>query len=179
MGVIYKNLGFLGFPLYEVGNDGSVISLKWAKTNTKHLLTPSKQKNGYLYVYLTNKKRFYVHRLVALAFIPNPQCLPIINHKDEDKTNNYVENLEWCTASYNRTYGNAVEKQAKKLRGKKITEEHKAKISMSMKKHFCSYGERRKEDGRKYKCYNANLRLFKPIRLNISIILCNKAHCNR
>jgi hypothetical protein len=58
MGVIYKNLGFLGFPLYEVGNDGSVMSLKWGKTNTKHLLTPSKLKNGYLYVYLTNKKDF-------------------------------------------------------------------------------------------------------------------------
>lgn len=49
MGVIYKNLGFLGFPLYEVGNDGSVMSLKWAKTNTKHLLTPGKsiyKRNG-------------------------------------------------------------------------------------------------------------------------------------
>lgn len=116
MGVIYKNLGFLGFPLYEVGNDGSVMSLKWAKTNTKHLLTPGKQKNGYLYVYLTNKKRFYVHRLVAMAFIPNPQCLPIINHKDEDKTNNHVDNLEWCTIKYNRNYGDANKKVSNKLK---------------------------------------------------------------
>jgi hypothetical protein len=105
---------------------------------------------GYKTVSLTKDgktKGMFVHRIVAEAFIPNEENLPMVNHKDEDKTNNFVENLEWCTASYNRTYGNAVEKHAKKLRGKKHTVEHKAKISMSMKKHFCGYGERRKDDG--------------------------------
>lgn len=109
---------------------------------------------GYKTVTLTKdgkSKTRFVHRLVAEAFIDNPDNLPMVNHKDEDKTNNFAENLEWCTASYNRTYGKAVEKHAKTLRGKKHTEEHKQKISESMCKHFskmreddfCSCGERR------------------------------------
>jgi hypothetical protein len=110
---------------------------------------------GYKTVTLTKDgktKTVYVHRIVAEAFVENPENLPMVNHKDEDKTNNFAENLEWCSASYNRTYGKAVEKHAKTLRGKKHTEEHKRKISESMKNHhaekddFCSYGERRTED---------------------------------
>lgn len=50
-------------------------------------------------------KRFYVHRLVAMAFIPNPDNLPCVNHKDENPKNNNVENLEWCTFEYNVNYG--------------------------------------------------------------------------
>lgn len=64
---------------------------------------------GYLVVDLYDengkRKNFQVHRLVATAFIPNPQNLPYVNHKDENKLNNCVNNLEWCTASYNLTYG--------------------------------------------------------------------------
>ena len=109
---------------------------------------------GYKTVCLTKdgkSKTCFVHRIVAEAFIDNPDDLPMVNHKDEDKTNNFADNLEWCTASYNRTYGKAVEKHAKTLRGKKHTEEHKQKISKSMCKHFaemrkddfCSYGEKK------------------------------------
>lgn len=101
---------------------------------------------GYKTVSLTKDgktKTVFVHRIVAEAFICNPDNLPMVNHVDEDKTNNFAENLEWCSASYNRTYGKAVQKQAAKLRGRKHTEEHKRKISDSMKKH---YGER-KDDG--------------------------------
>lgn len=101
---------------------------------------------GYKTVSLTKDgktKTVFVHRLVAEAFIDNPKNLPMVNHKDEDKTNNFAENLEWCTASYNRTYGKGAEKQAKQLRGKKHTEEHKQKISESMKAY---HGERRTDN---------------------------------
>ena len=73
---------------------------------------------GYKIVSLTKDgktKTMFVHRIVAEAFIPNIDNLPMVNHKDEDKTNNFVENLEWCTPSYNRTYGKAVEKHNKKI----------------------------------------------------------------
>lgn len=100
---------------------------------------------GYKTVPLTKDGKtttHYVHRIVAEAFIPNPSNLPFINHKDEDKTNNFVENLEWCTEQYNATYGKARKKQAKKLRGRKHSEEHKQKISEGVKRYYCSYGER-------------------------------------
>ena len=62
--------------------------------------------------------RIPVHRLVAMAFIPNPHNLPCINHKDENPCNNHVDNLEWCTYKYNSNYGNCKEKIKQALRGK-------------------------------------------------------------
>ena len=86
------------------------------------ILKPAYDKGGYLRVSLCKngkKTNFGVHRLVAEAFIPNPLNLPVINHKDEDKTNNYPYNLEWCTVKYNNNYGNHIknvaEKQSKKV----------------------------------------------------------------
>lgn len=100
-----------GFPDYLITDSGKVYSLKskkWLKT----VLSGS----GYQRVWLYNDNggiRKAVHRLVAEAFIPNPHKLPEINHIDEDKNNNSVENLEWCTHRYNSTYGTAIERMLK------------------------------------------------------------------
>lgn len=72
---------------------------------------------GYCFVGLSKNNittTFAVHRLVAQAFIPNPGNLPCVNHKDENKFNNNVNNLEWCTVAYNNTYGTARERGGKK-----------------------------------------------------------------
>lgn len=90
--------------LYQVSNYGRVKSLH----NGEKILKLVKSKNGYIRVKLKLKgheKFLFVHRLVASAFILNPYNLPEINHKDENKTNNRVENLEWCTREYNVNYG--------------------------------------------------------------------------
>lgn len=103
-----RNLGFLGYPLYDISDDGVVYSLNYRRKGKEHPLKPNKDTKGYLQVGLRNefgKAIFIVHRLVALAFIPNPNCYPQINHKDECKTNNNVKNLEWCTNKYNVAYG--------------------------------------------------------------------------
>lgn len=90
------------FPNYLIDEDGNVYR---EKTMRKLKQTHSK---GYSYVslyYNKQEKRCRVHRLVAKAYIPNPDGLPCINHKDEDKSNNNVDNLEWCTYYYNNFYG--------------------------------------------------------------------------
>lgn len=105
-------------PNYEISNYGRVRNIKKNK-----LIVGSVDKDGYPRVMLmtkdengnTKKITRYRHRLVALAFIPNPDDLPVVNHKDEDKTNPYVENLEWCSIKYNVNYGEGAKKRKEKL----------------------------------------------------------------
>lgn len=118
--------------LYQVSSWGNVKSLGNGKSNNKNyckerILKAGKAKIGYLYVYLMKDgvgKTCRVNRLVAKAFLPNPSNLPIINHKDENKLNNNVNNLEWCSYSYNNTYNNKAKKIGEKLKGKKQSKEH-------------------------------------------------------
>lgn len=106
-------------PDYEISSWGRVKSYKQDKINGKLIkLTPSK--NGYIEVNLYNIytkkiKRIGVHRLVAEAFIPNPENKPEVNHIDEDKENNYYKNLNWMTSKENCNYGTRTERLVKKL----------------------------------------------------------------
>lgn len=103
-----------GYENYEVSDQGRVRSLeRYEKCNgilrrrNEKIIKQSVNKYGYPFVSLSkNGIRVVrtVHRLVAEAFLPNPQNFPQVNHKDEDKTNNVVSNLEWCDASYNVSY---------------------------------------------------------------------------
>ena len=147
--------GYEGY--YEVDQFGRVFSVdrvvsvddngrKYDKPLAGKQMKQTMHDKGYKVVSLTKDgetKSKFVHRLVAEAFLDNPDNLPMVNHKDEDKTNNFLENLEWCTAAYNRTDGKAVERHAQTLRGQKHTEEHKRKIAESMTRH---YGERRSDE---------------------------------
>ena len=96
---------------YQVSNTGKIRSLNYLNTRKTKELKPRKFSTGYLSICLgKEKKNFYIHRLVAIHFIPNPNNLLEVNHKDENKTNNNVENLEWCNHKYNCNYGTRSER---------------------------------------------------------------------
>ena len=111
---IYKDVsGYEG--LYQVSNFGNVRSLNYNHTGQTRILRPVKDRYGYLLVDICkdgNRKKHRVHRLVAQAFIPNPDNLPEINHKDENKENNVVTNLEYCDRRYNVNHGTRTERMA-------------------------------------------------------------------
>ena len=92
---------------YQISNLGNVKSLKYRNQNLVKKLTQRTSNKGYKVVGLTDKGKtnfVLVHRLVAMAFVDNPNDYPIVNHKDENPLNNQADNLEWCTYSYNRIY---------------------------------------------------------------------------
>ena len=114
---VFRNIkGYEG--LYQVSNKGRVFSLK-----SRKFLSPFITYNGYqkINLYNGNKKikKEYIHRIVALVFIPNPEQKSQINHINEIKTDNSVKNLEWMTAKENVNYGNR-NKKASKSKNKPI-----------------------------------------------------------
>lgn len=121
--------------LYEVSNIGRVKSLEryvndrgGFKLLKERILKEVQSRSGHLKVKLSKNsmsKLYFTHRLVAQAFIPNPDNLPVINHKDEDPINNRVENLEWCTVAYNNRYGTVRQRQAEKAHLRKHPTQYK------------------------------------------------------
>ena len=105
--------------LYQVSDEGEVKSLgNGNSSNSKERILKSANNGwGYLQVLLYKngkRKRFLIHKLVAMMFLPNPSNLPEINHKDENKQNNKVDNLEFCDRKYNTNYGTRNQKIAEK-----------------------------------------------------------------
>ena len=116
--------------LYKVSNLGRILSLNYKRTGKAKLRNPVEMLNGYLQVGFSKNKKTktcLVHRLIAETFLPNPENLPEVNHKDEDKTNNFVflnedgsvdkekSNLEWCDRKYNNNYGTRTERFIKTM----------------------------------------------------------------
>lgn len=148
-GVVWKSIvGFEG--LYEVNTLGEVRSLarefsyydpRWGKEVVRHTKTKLMQQynsvGGYKFICLRNDGKYhqvYIHRLVAQTFIPNPENKPEVNHKDRNKANNHIDNLEWVTSKENSQHllhsgydWGAIN------RGKSLSAEIRAKISNSCK----------------------------------------------
>lgn len=106
--------GFKAIPGYNnsyfINKNGEILSIGINKNSRRvsKYITPQLGPNGYYIVGLMKNNKIYyprLHRLVAITFIPNPNNYPQVNHKDENKANNNVENLEWCDAKYNSNYG--------------------------------------------------------------------------
>lgn len=133
MDEVWKTIN--GFENYMVSNLGNVRSIDRTTFHPKartgiapkkgRLLKPFPNHKGYLMVKLYQSRKpktIAIHRLVATAFVENPFSLPQVNHKDENKQNNDVTNLEWCTNDYNIHYGTAIKRLGESIRN---SEAHK------------------------------------------------------
>lgn len=124
---VWKNIE--GYEGYQVSNTGKVRNAKSGK-----ILKPEIINKGYYRIGLCKngkKSKFFLHRLVALAFVPNPNNLPIVNHKDRNPLNCCSDNLEWCDSSYNNSYDSAYERRVATRRANgtyAITEETREKL---------------------------------------------------
>lgn len=137
-----KWLDVVGYEgVYSISSTGVLKSLANGASKKEKILKTF-VKHGYPAVKLCKegvKKHYTIHRLVALHFIPNPQGYPYVNHKDENRANHSVENLEWCTPAYNTAYSSY-----KKI---KKTPEEKSKETLLLRfKNFCHKYNLSKED---------------------------------
>lgn len=115
--IVWKDVaGYEG--LYKVSNTGEILSIGRKGNRGDHLLVPQSDGRGYRQVILTKNgqgKTVKVHKLVAIAFVPNPHGYKEVNHIDENKWNCNANNIEWCTRIYNVNYGTRLEKMSTKV----------------------------------------------------------------
>jgi len=135
--------GYEGF--YEASTTGKIRSIGYTYSGTGNyhkrqeprILKGSKDKNGYIIQVLClrgTRKTYKEHRLIASTFIPNPNNYEQINHKDENVVNNSVDNLEWCTSSYNNNYGKRRKRLSESLRNN--PKKSKPVIQLDMDRNF-------------------------------------------
>lgn len=132
---IWKPIQVQGFEgLYLISNLGDVWSVR-KKQKLKHGINGG----GYKFVVLYNHgktKIIRIHRMLAEYFVPNPNNLPCVNHKDENKLNNSLDNLEWCTYKYNITYGTALSRRQKTKNERKVHGAEKPIIQYDLNMNF-------------------------------------------
>ena len=121
--------------LYEISSLGRIKSFPVKHRTWERISSGYKKTNGYIGVTLCKNGKtqaFFVHRLVADAFVPNPnkESFTEVNHKDEDKSNNRANNLEWCDTLYNNTYGGRLER---------VQESHIKSLSCRARKRIAQY----------------------------------------
>jgi len=165
MAELWKEVkGYEGY--YAVSSLGRVKSLYRVTispsgkryTCQEKFLSSAKRKDGYQYVMLCREgkgKLQTIHRLVATAFIPNPSNLPYINHKDENPSNNCVDNLEWCTAMYNNHYGNHLKRLGEASKKWHSSDEGRQQRSEIMKNFYATHpnpnkGKKRTEEQKRF-----------------------------
>ena len=140
---------------YQVSNWGRIKSIKFGK----EIILKQNIRRGYYYVCLSKNgiaKNYFIHRLVAEAFLDNPNNYPCVNHKDENKLNNNVENLEWCSVLYNNSYGTRLQKVSEKMRNRKEWSKPIDVYDLNM--NFIETLPSIEECGRKYNVSPGNVR---------------------
>lgn len=131
-----------GFENYQISDKGRVKSLNYAQSGIERIMKSDLTNDGYLRIRLRKNSiayKYYVHRLVALHFIPNPTYLPSVNHINGNRTDNRVENLEWISYSENQLKSNRKPKSQVKgeaVFNSKLTEEKVRKIRRKKEKGY-------------------------------------------
>lgn len=159
-----------GFPYYYVTRNGRVISTIIHNGINIKYMTPQKEKHGYIRYFLrdrSNKKTYGVlaHRLVAQAFVINPNKYNEVNHIDENKKNNDESNLEWCSRLYNIMYGTGINRRAMKAingkQSKKVGQYSKDGVLLKVWESAMECGRNNFGQGNVTNCCNGKLATYK------------------